>query len=75
MKKKDVIVIPNQIVSKGLRLRPPKTISLQLRPEVYDWLCCLSDELHCAVGVLARGILEDAFDKASASSGNDEVSV
>lgn len=51
-----------EIVSKGMRLRSPKVIRLQLRPEVYDWLCSSSDDLHCAMGVLARGIIEDAFD-------------
>ena len=51
-----------KIVTKGLRTYRPHVLKLELRPELWDWLVDLSSELSCHETVLARGLLEDAYD-------------
>lgn len=50
-------------VDKAKRLRAPKSVSVQMRSEVYDLLRLESDQLQTGVAVLIRGILEDFYDK------------
>lgn len=51
------------ILSKGDRLVKPRTISLPLRREVYDWLASIAAPNACPVTRVARAIIEDAFDR------------
>lgn len=50
-------------IDKAKRLRSPKAVSVQMRPEVYDLLRLESERLQTGTGVLIRGILEDFYDK------------
>lgn len=54
-----------EIVRKAMRLKKPRTINIQLRPELYRFLCdcCLSLQHEPHVTVFIRGILEDFYDK------------
>lgn len=54
-----------QIVRKGMRIRKPVQIRVNLRSSVYDFLCSASDDVHCGVEVLVRGIIEDFYDQHS----------
>ena len=51
-----------KFVTKGLRTYRPYILKLELRPELWAWLEDFSEDLHCHPSVLARGLLEDAFD-------------
>lgn len=51
-----------KFVTKGLRTYRPHVLKLELRPELWKWLEGLSSELSCHETVLARGLLEDAYD-------------
>ena len=59
------------LVKKGMRLRKPKYVNVQLRPAVYDFLSDQACLVSTSVPVLIRGILEDFFDKRSTSEGGD----
>lgn len=54
-----------EIVRKGMRFEKPRTINIQLRPELYWFLrdCCLSVEPDPHISVFIRGVLEDFYDK------------
>lgn len=52
-----------EIVRKGMRLRKPRVMKITLRPDLYEFLENVSNDAHCALEVLARGILEDFRDK------------
>ncbi len=56
------------ILSKGDRLVKPRTISLPLRREVYDWLASIAAPNSCSVTRVARAIIEDAFDHRDLAS-------
>ena len=62
-----------EIVRKGMRMRKPHELKLSLRPCVFDWLVDVSGDHHCHESVLARGIIEDAYDRAMAASPSEEV--
>lgn len=51
------------LLLKGDRLEKPRTISLPLRREVYDWLYSIAGPNVCPVTRVARAIIEDAFDR------------
>lgn len=59
------------LVSKGMRLRKPRYVSVQLRNEVYDFLSDQASSVSCSVPVLIRGILEDFFDQNSSPDRSD----
>lgn len=61
-----------EIIRKGMRLRKASIMRLEVRAEVYDWLCSCSEEFQCGVAVLARGIIEDYFDKCKSSAPADD---
>lgn len=53
-----------KIIRKGMRYRKPIELRLKIRPEVYSWLAeCSVGPPSCAVEVLARGFVEDAYDR------------
>lgn len=62
-----------EIVSKGMRLRKPRVIKIALRPDLYEFLENTSVDAHCALEVLARGILEDFRDKCLVKTPIEEV--
>ena len=56
-----------KILKKGMRLKQPFIVRVQLRGEVYEWLAACSNELQCNPAVLIRGIIEDYFDGCKSS--------
>ena len=63
------------VVRKGMRLLKPRRIgSLELRPELYEWLSDISREQECGLSVLVRGILEDFYDRYHVTAPSEEVS-
>lgn len=53
----------DEILKKGGRLVKPRTISLPLRCEVYDWLVSVAAEKGYPTTFIARSIIEDAYDR------------
>lgn len=51
-----------EIVRKGKRLCRPKSVSVDLRPEVYEFYDGLSDLYHVGLSLFIRGVLEDFYD-------------
>lgn len=61
-----------EIVSKGMRLKKPTIMRVELRAEVYEWLCNCATDFNCGVNLLARGIIEDCFDKSKSTVSADD---
>ena len=62
------------LVRKGMRMQKPKDVKLTLRPCVYEWLEDMAEKCRCDYRVLARGILEDAYDRYCKSVSVEETS-
>ena len=59
--------------SKAMRLRNPIKTVIQLRYPVAEFLAEKAAEVHCAMPVFIRGILEDFYDQYHAAP-SEEVS-
>lgn len=55
------------IVSKANRLRKPKTLGIQVRPEVYEAIKRAAAPFAISPTVYARGIIEDFYDRCLAA--------
>lgn len=51
-----------EILKKGDRLEKPRTVSVPLRRDVYDWLSSIAAIELCPVSRIIRALVEDAFD-------------
>lgn len=51
-----------EILKKGDRLEKPRTVSVPLRRDVYNWLSSIAAVEHCSVSRVIRALVEDAFD-------------
>lgn len=51
-----------EIIRKGKRLCRPRSVSVDLRPEVYEFFDDLSDRCHVGLSLIVRGVLEDFYD-------------
>lgn len=60
-----------EFVTKAMRLQKPQEMRISLRRCVFDWLVEVSEELKCSENVLARGILEDAYDRLHTSDSEE----
>lgn len=65
-------MLDRKLIANGLRLDKPRSVSIKLRPEVYAWLADESDSMKCALEVLVRGLIEDAYDSHKKPSGGDQ---
>ena len=62
------------IIQKAMRLKKPKYVNVQLRPELYDFLNSIAIKLNTSVPVVVRGMLEQVYDNSvGASEGGDPV--
>lgn len=52
-----------EILEKGGRLEKPRTVSVPLRRDVYNWLSSIAAVEHCPVSWVIRALVEDAFDE------------
>ena len=52
-----------EIVEKAKRLRRVRSVSVHLRPEVYEELEFAASNLGISISTFIRGILEDFYDK------------
>ena len=62
------------LLAKARRLSSPKTVSVALRPEVYQWLKELGGSAGLPVSVVVRSFVEDGYDRYSGSAPSEEVS-
>lgn len=61
------------LLAKARRLRTPKTVSVSIRPEVYEWLKKLAESVEIPCTVAARAVLEDAYDRYCGAAPTEEV--
>lgn len=64
----------DEILRKGMRIKKPRQVNVQLRSEVYDWLVAVCFDHKCSVPVYVRGIVEDFYDKHMDAAHIEEVS-
>jgi len=64
----------DEILEKGKRLKHPKTVSVALRPEVYDWLSSIGVVSGRSVAYVIRALVEDAYDYGEHPDPAQEVS-
>ena len=62
-----------EILEKGKRLRLPKSVSVSLRPEVYDWLSEVAVSCRKSVNYVIRSLVEDAYDQVDHPDPDQEV--
>ena len=68
-----------KLVSKGMRISRPRRLSFPIRTEMADWLDSLASACDCDRSIIARGFLEDCYDRymqsaAAAAPADPEVS-
>lgn len=61
------------LLAKARRLSSPKTVSVALRPEVYQWLKELVGSAGIPVSAAVRSCVEDAYDRYSSADPSEEV--
>lgn len=52
-----------KLVSKGMRISKTRRLNIPIRAEMADWLKELAFATNSSSGVIARGFLEDCFDR------------
>lgn len=56
-----------KLVSKGMRISKTSRLNFPIRAEMADWLDSLAFFCECDRSVIARGFLEDCFDRYNKS--------
>ena len=62
-----------EILEKGKRLKHPRSVTVQLRLDVYDWLCSIANLRGNTVGFVIRALIEDYYDYAEHPDPAQEV--
>ena len=61
------------LLAKARRLRTPKSVSVSIRPEVYEWLKTLAESADIPCTIAARAVLEGAYDRYCDAALDPEV--